>query len=329
MSALYNALPMGLTSSPRIFTKVMKPPLAQLRKLGGTISGYIDDFFILGQSREECARTVKEAVRLFIRLGFYVHPVKSEIDPSQSLTFLGFILNSLSMTVMLTQEKRDRIRSLCSEVLNGDLFPIRYVAKVIGKIVSSFPGVEFGRLHYRHLERDKIQALAASRGDYDAMMRLSSQAREELNWWCINIMHVYRKITHPSFSHSFQVDASESGWGITCTTDDSLSSNGLWSQGQQSLHINVRELYVVFICLTTFCKDMSATHIQFEIDNTTAVTYLNDMGGCKSLNCDAVANKIWNWCIVELWVSAVHIPGKLNVTADAFLGDIFQIMNGC
>ena len=314
----FNALPMGLTSSPRIFTKVMKPPLAQIRKLGGSISGYIDDFFIAGQSREECARTVDETIRLFIRLGFYVHPVKSDIVPTQSLTFLGFILNSLSMTITLTQEKRNRLKSLCSEILNGDFFPIRYVAKVIGKIVSSFPGVEFGRLHYRHLERDKIQALAVSKGDYDAMMQLSSRAREELNWWCINIMHVYRKITHPSYSHSFQVDASENGWGISCNTDDSLNSNGLWSQDQQSLHINVRELYVVFICLNIFCKDMSATHIRFEIDNTTAVAYLNDMGGCKSMNCDAVANKIWSWCIDrDLWVSAVHIPGKLNVTADA------------
>ena len=36
---------------------------------------------------------------------------------------------------------------------------IREVASVIGKIVSSFPGVMDGALYYRHLEKDKSQAL--------------------------------------------------------------------------------------------------------------------------------------------------------------------------
>ena len=44
----FNMLPMGLSSSPRIITKVMKPPLAYLRQTGRTVSGNIDDFFIQG-----------------------------------------------------------------------------------------------------------------------------------------------------------------------------------------------------------------------------------------------------------------------------------------
>ena len=63
---------------------------------------------------------------------------------------------------------------------------------------------------------------------------------------------------------------------------------------------------------------MSDTHIRFEIDNTTAVSYVNGMGGCKSAAWDEVAKKIWDWCIERgLWLSAVHIPGTMNVKADA------------
>ena len=243
--------------------------------------------------------------------------MKSALNPSQSLTFLGFVLNSVSMTVTLTQEKKEQLKSLCTEALSQEIFPIRFVAKVIGKIVSALPGAGFGRLHYRNLERDKIRALVVNNGDYDAVMHLSSGAKEDLSWWCNNVMKVHRKIQHPTPAHSFQVDASDSGWGIVCTTDESLHSHGVWSQKQQALHINVRELYVVFICLTIFCKDMYATHVRFEIDNSTAVSYLNDMGGCRSKACNAVATKIWNWCIdKDLWVSAVHISGVLNVKAD-------------
>ena len=36
---------------------------------------------------------------------------------------------------------------------------------------------------------------------------------------------------------------------------------------QQTLHINVRELYVVFICDTTFCLNVTELHLKFELDN--------------------------------------------------------------
>jgi len=158
------------------------------------------------------------------------------------------------MTVTLTQEKRDQLESLCTEAMNGEDLSIFFVAKVIGKVVSALPGMEFGRLHYLNLERDKIYALSANQGDYDALIQLSPAAKEELRWWCDDVGHGYRRIQHASYSHSFQVDASDSGWGIACTTDESLQSHGFWSQEQRSFHINVREFYVVFICLTVFAK---------------------------------------------------------------------------
>ena len=39
-------------------------------------------------------------------------------------------------------------------------------------------------MHNRNLERDKIYALSANQGDYDALMQLSPAAKQELKWWC-------------------------------------------------------------------------------------------------------------------------------------------------
>ena len=53
---VFSCLPMGLSSSPRIFTKVMKPVFAYLRsQFGHTCLGYIDDSFYLEDSYSECA----------------------------------------------------------------------------------------------------------------------------------------------------------------------------------------------------------------------------------------------------------------------------------
>ena len=74
---------------------------------------------------------------------------------------------------------------------------------------------------------------------------------------------------------------------------------------------------MVYICLTIFCSKLSDVHIQFELDNVTAVGYVNQMGGSKSIACDLLAHKIWSWCIARcIWLSAVHIPGYTNVEAD-------------
>ena len=39
----------------------------------------------------------------------------------------------------------------------------------MGLLVSSLPGVQFGELHYRHLEQNNILALQTNKGDYDAL----------------------------------------------------------------------------------------------------------------------------------------------------------------
>lgn len=38
----------------------------------------------------------------------------------------------------------------------GIFLLIRFVAQVIGKIVSSLPGSEFGKLYHQNIERDQI-----------------------------------------------------------------------------------------------------------------------------------------------------------------------------
>ena len=62
---------------------------------------------------------------------------------------------------------------------------------------------------------------------------------------------------------------------------------------------------------------MSNIHVRLELDNTTAVTYINNMGGNKSNDCNMAVRQLWLWCIEHnIWVSAVHIPGTENVEAD-------------
>ena len=70
------------------------------------------------------------------------------ISPSHELTFLGFILNSLIMTVRATLEKAAKLKQKCLVVLTKIRVSIHYVSEVIGLMVSMFPGVEYAQLFY-------------------------------------------------------------------------------------------------------------------------------------------------------------------------------------
>lgn len=51
------------------------------------------------------------------------------------------------MTVRLTPKKADKIVVLCQKALRARELSIREVASLIGTLVSTFPGVEFGPLY--------------------------------------------------------------------------------------------------------------------------------------------------------------------------------------
>ena len=51
--------------------------------------------------------------------------------------------------------------------------------------------------------------------------------------------------------------------------------------------------------------------------NTTAVAYINSIGGTHSLECSEITCDICTWCIARnLWVTAIALLGKENVDAD-------------
>ena len=165
----------------------MKQVFATVRQLGHLSSGYIDDSWLMGPVWDDCAKNVVDTVKLLDTLGFVVHPEKSVFIPTQKLIFLGFILDSVSIMVYLTPEKALKLKQAATGLFHCINPTIREVAKVLGLIVSSFPGVAYGPLHKRYLERDKTTALKTSKWNSDVKMCLSSQAREELMWWIDSI----------------------------------------------------------------------------------------------------------------------------------------------
>ena len=155
----YNVLPNGLAPGPRWFTKLLKPVFALLRKEGHTSTSFLDDSLLVGATRDACMNNVVDTATLFQKLGFIVHPRKSVFEPTTKIQYLGVTIDSVTMKVNLTEERRTGLQTDCEKLAKKNRCTIRELAQVIGKIVASFPTVKFGPLHYHQLEKEKTAAL--------------------------------------------------------------------------------------------------------------------------------------------------------------------------
>lgn len=310
----YACLPNGLSSAPRIFTKMLKPVYTTLHNQGYISVGYIDDSYLQGDTISECRKNILCTAKLFTELGFYVHPIKSVSAPTQKLVFLGFIIDSINMIVLPTPEKIEKTVKACGHLLRKKTINILDVASVIGRIISLFPGAEYGPLHYRILEREKTIALKNNSGNFNAAMKLSDASINELRWWIVHAQNAKRCIYYPAPTSLIQSDASKKGWGAVL---NGKKIGGRWTPSEACRHINILELQAALFGLKSFADNYKQTHIQLQLDNTTAVAYINNMGGSKSPELDKLAKELWEWAIFrKIWVSAVHIPGIANTDAD-------------
>ena len=210
----FTCLPNGFCHGPRKFTKLLKPVLAQLRRLDHVIAAYIDDMLNIGEDYNDCVRNVADTILWFDKLGFHIHPEKSKFIPSQEITFLGFVINSVDMTIKITTEKKLEIKNICDSVLKNPWHTIRTISSMIGKMTASFPGVRYRPLHYRNLK--SVALKNNNKGNFDKKMKISSLGVKDINWWINNIMDAFAFINLGNPELCIETDACNTGWGAIC-----------------------------------------------------------------------------------------------------------------
>ena len=264
---------------------------------------------------EECLSQLSSVTDLLQSLGFVINANKSQLIPVTRISYLGFIIDTISMTLLLPDEKVDKILYACQNLLTCVNPSVREVAHGIGLLVSAFPAVNFLKLHYRSIELCKSQALSVN-PDFDQKIQLDPLARSDLRWVIENISQLNGFMFGNCPADVYiECDASLAGWGAVC---NGQSANGRWSLLESQHHINYLELLAALHVLQVFVADKFNIHVRLKMDNSTAVSYINNMGGIRSPFLNELAVSIWEWCIFRnIFLSAQHIPGKSNCVADS------------
>lgn len=101
---------------------------------------------------------------------FIINYKKSCLSPTTACRFLGFVIDSVLMTVSLPQDRKKFLLGSVQRMLSTDSCKIKQFASLIGSLVAACPAIEYGWIYTKPLEREKFLALKASNNSFNAKM---------------------------------------------------------------------------------------------------------------------------------------------------------------
>ncbi|XP_043270501.1 uncharacterized protein [Venturia canescens] len=310
----FTCLPFGLASAPYVFTKILKPVMAELRSRGFLSVIYLDDILVIGNSMENCKENLCMTRNLIEKLGFIINEKKSQITPSKRCKYLGFWFDSERMQLELPENKKIKLKDIIEKFRRAKKCKIRDFARLVGSLVSSCPAIPYGVAHTKIFERERYLALLDSGECFDKYMSINHGLQAEFSWWLKAIESPKNSIRSLKFGMEIFSDASLTGWGVVCGCE---RSHGFWNDDERRCHINILELKAAYFGLKCFASKIKDEDILLRLDSTTAIAYINRMGGTRFEKLNSMAKKIWEWCEVRnIRIMASFIGTKENAEAD-------------
>ena len=250
---------------------------------------------------------------LLQNLGFVVNFEKSCFVPTQQLEFLGFLVNSRDMTLLLPDCKVEEIKAHCLCLLARQDVSVRELSQLIRKLTASIQAIFPAPLQYRSLDLQhlKHQALAQQKG-FNATIALSSEAREELHWWSAHLdAWNGRALFLPAPDLLIETNASRKGWGPGCENRGVMVPDGAHTAHQ--LLGTVSRL----ICSKEFCEGSIMCPCETSHGQHIGCSLCEPPRGTRSLVLSNLALALWEWALSQnIFLSNEHLAGRMNVMAD-------------
>ena len=186
----YLFLPFGLASAPDINDMCLK----EILRKGGfsDLVDFIDDFFGHRASKEDAWRRLEELCCFLIKCGIKpTTKIQGLTVPSQQTVFVGFLMDTLRMLVIVPDSKRSkaitRVHDAFSKADADTLF-VKDLMSVVGFLQHLTEVFVQGRRHlfdlWAVINSSAIHT-AWAKGNYKSnpKVTLTIAAREQLEWW--------------------------------------------------------------------------------------------------------------------------------------------------
>jgi hypothetical protein len=311
----FRCLPFGLSTAPRVFTRVVTAVGEHLRCRGVNLCQYLDDWLIVSGSEEEARRHTDLVVETVERLGFIINRQKSHLTPTQQPVFLGASLDLVQGRARPSPERVVSMVTCVNGLRASQVAPARVWLQALGLMASMVDIVPLCRLHMRRIQLHVIHHYSAAVHSLGRLIPMNREMEEALQWWT-SLDHLTEgtEFPQPAPTCTVTTDASLWGWG------GHLEGNqvqGRWSREESRAHVNLLELWAVSNTLRAFSSLVQGRTVRIQSDSATVVAYLNKQGGTHSRTLCHHTILLLEWCSTRnITVTACHIAGENNVLAD-------------
>lgn len=306
-------LPFGAKKSPMIFTELTQAVRRIMAAKGfRNVVVYLDDFLIVEESYEQCRACMDVLFCVLRELGFRINYRKVE-GPTQRITFLGVVLDSISMNMYLPAERCDELMACLCDVKVKSKVTKKQLQSLAGKLNWASLCIYGGRPHLRRII-NRINSLKQAHH----RTRVTKDMHADLDWW-IQFMGLFNGSVH------MVDDRSATAVSIDACTE---ASGGFyhgsfvytpWSEAGrdvQQLPINYKEVLALEPAVQCWAPWWKDRKVYVHSDNQAAVSIIN-RGTCKHpLVMDSLRRVFWLSATFNFKLQAVYYPGKLNTLAD-------------
>ena len=311
----FRVLPFGLSAAPRSFTMVVRAVAEFLRERGIRIFVYLDDWLIVAPSHQLLLEDIHKVREVVSRLGFVVNLDKSILTPTQQIEYLGARIDFLRGRVFPTAARIDSTTHCADLLIRSQTAEARLLLRMLGLMASMVEILPLCRMRMRPLQTHLLQNYRAWSHPLSWQIPIPPVLHPSLEWWSDPINFKEGMPFPPALADfTLTTDASKQGWGAHLL---SYRLSGLWSATQARRHINVLELWAVFLPLRRLRHLVRGKKVAVRSDNQTVVSYINKQGGTKSPSLCLEVCKLLTWCRRwDISLIASFLPGQDNTLAD-------------
>ena len=310
----FQAMPFGLSIAPRLFTQIMGNVVKTLVKLNIQILIYLDDILIIGSSVTDLLTKRLIVLRTLKDYGLIVNWNKSELVPTQEITFLGLIWNSKTMTVQLAEPLIEKILVKFQSLTFEQKANLKDMQSIAGSLEHASFVIRNLKPSIKTIFMTSVQNRRKTKTLRTPLEEVFYQTTSSINQ---KLLSQKRSLFQPSIVSQMMVDASLKGWRaiVTSTTPHQIAA-GIWKGKDKSLPIVILEAKAMYLGLLAFNWEKQQKIVILS-DCKPAVGALNKGGSTRSKALQAQILRIWNRVAsMKLTVTAIYIKGKRNVLAD-------------
>ena len=319
-------LPMGCAVSCNLFEKFATFVQWVIESRAGlhTLDHYLDDFIFIGSEwSNDCSLLMETFMNVSNELGIPIAEDKT-VGPTKVLTFLGFVIDTVLMMVLVPLEKLEKIRSILESMLHKKKVSIKELESLSGLLSYCSRAIPSSRAFIRRFY-DLMASVKIKKPYY--LVRVTAEVKEDILMWLQFLDNFNGQCFFPerlwTNNETLQLFTDSSGNpDLGCGAYfEGHWAQLRWPESWRNLpmmkNVTLLELVPVVLALYIWAVHLKNKKILFRIDNNALDSVINKRTSKDKQIMKLIRPLVLVTMLHNIQFKASHIEGIQNDTADA------------